>query len=257
MDNMFIASEFSTLCILGIPTIIYFVVSYKWECIQNEQLNEVISNYNLLTTLYSIFLSMALVTLLVNFNEVQEKTNNEGVAIISAARLMSGMNDTEGLKQALVNYAKSVVDYDLDAMHSGTMSNQAKIAFDNLWDQANKIKIHSNGDDSLRVLVLNELNEITKCRNTRAMRIKQNLHPLIFLLIIVGYYMMLVKSYFTRVKCRKSQLAFDISMFLILLLIITVIIDLDTPFVGIVNIDTSAFNLALEKVSLITKLTPN
>jgi len=257
MDNLFIATEFSTLCILGIPTILYFIVAYKWECIPNEQLNEVISNYNLLTTLYSIFLSMALVTLLVNFNEVQEKTNNEGLAIISAARLMGGMEEADGLKQALVNYTKSVVDYDIKAMRSGTMSEQARISFDNVWDQVNKIKTHSNGEDSLRVLVLNELSNITKCRNTRQMRIKQNLHPLIFLLIIVGYYLMLIKSYFTRVRCKKSQLAFDISMFLILLLIITVIIDLDTPFVGIVNIDTSVFNFALEKVSFITKLTPN
>ena len=63
---------------------------------------------------------MALVTLLVNFNTVQDDTRKEAESIISAARLMGGLKEASTLKRALVRYAKSIVDYDLVAMCPGS-----------------------------------------------------------------------------------------------------------------------------------------
>lgn len=56
-------------------------------------------NYSLFNLLYSI-LSMALVTLLVNFNTVQDDTRKESEAMVSMGRLLNGLPDAEGLKKA-------------------------------------------------------------------------------------------------------------------------------------------------------------
>lgn len=257
MGNLFLWSETAVIGLLGLPTILYLVIAYKRTRGPIDQLSETIANYNLFNSLYSIFLGMALVTLMVNFNTVQDDTRREGESIISAARLMDGLSDAAPLRQRLVDYTKSVVRYDLPAMETGNMSTQASAAFDALWDQAHKVRLTTKNDETLQRMVLGELSEITKCRMTRRMKAKENLHPLILGLIVVGYYVMLIKTYLTRVDNRKTQLAFELSMFVMVILVVTVIIDLNTPFVGIVNVDTSPFGWALERVVAITGLSPS
>ena len=249
MDNLFWTSEASVILILGLPTLAYLVIAYWRNAPPIQNLSETIANFNLFNSLYSIFLSMALVTLLVNFNNVQDDTRRESEAMVSMARLLNGLDHAEGAKKALVDYAAAVVRYDRPAMAQGEMSPEAQAAVDGLWNQAYTLQPTTKAQESLTRLLLQDLADITKCRLTRRIKAKENLHPMIFGLIVAGYYVMLIKTWLTRVGNRKTQLAFELPMFVMIILVITVIIDLNTPFVGIVNIDTSFFDYALKRVS--------
>ncbi|MHC1791009.1 bestrophin-like domain [Solidesulfovibrio sp.] len=147
--NIFIISEVTVVAILGIPTAIYLFFVYRSKAKPVEQLSETIANFGLFNSLYSVFLSMALVTLMVNFYTVQDDTSNEAEAIVSAMRLANGLSDATSLKLSLVAYAKSVVDYDLKAMQTGQMSAEASTAFDHLWDKAYNIKLATKNDESI------------------------------------------------------------------------------------------------------------
>lgn len=252
MHNLFIENMTTTLLLLGIPTLLYFIVTNKFAYKADPQLSEALANFNIFNSLYSIFLSMALITLLVNFNTVKDDTRKEAESITSAARLMSGLTNAGKLKLALLEYAKSVVNYDLKALKSGNMSNEALLAFNNLWDEVNKMQINSTKDEYAYHLVMGELSDISKSRLNRRMKAKDNLHPLVFSLLIIGYYIMLIKTYLTRLENKRIQRAYEICVFGIMLLVIVTIVDLNTPFVGIVNIETSSFNIALERVTQIT-----
>lgn len=254
MGNLFLSSEATVLGLLGIPTIIYLFVAHRAHRQPIDHLSETIANYSLFNSLYSIFLSMALVTLMVNFNTVQDDTRKEAEDVISAARLMQGLSDAEALKRSLTAYAKAVVDYDLKAMENGKMSAEASEAFDELWKQTYKVNLTSKSEEDIHNLVLGEISEITKCRMTRRMKAKENLHPMIFFLIVFGYYVMLIKTYLTGVANKKTQLAFELPMFAMIILVITAIVDLNTPFVGIVNVDTTPFNWALERATIIAAM---
>ncbi len=249
MDNLFWYSETAIFLLLGLPTLVYLVYAYRRNAPPIRNLSETISNYNLFNSLYSIFLSMALVTLLMNFNTVQDDTRKESEDIISTARLLNGLADAEAMKRSLVAYARSVVEYDLPALQRGAMSPQAAEAFDALWNAAYRIRLTTKNEEGIHRLVLSDLGDMTKCRLTRRIRAKENLHPMIFTLIVLGYYVMLIKTWLTRVADRRTQLAFELPMFVIIILVITVILDLNTPFVGIVNIDTSAFVYALQRAT--------
>jgi hypothetical protein len=249
MDNLFWYSETGVLVLLVLPTLAYLVVAYRRNAPPIQNLSETISNYSLFNSLYSIFLSMALVTLLVNFNNVQDDTRKETDAIISMARLLNGLDDAAPLKKSLVDYAAAVVRYDLPAMQQGDMSPQASEAFDALWNAAYKTPTATKNQETILRLALQDLGDMTKSRLSRRIKAKENLHPLICGLILVGYYVMLIKTWLTRVGNRKTQLAFELPMFLMIILVITVIVDLNTPFVGIVNIDTSSFNYALQRAA--------
>uniref|UniRef100_I2PWK8 Uncharacterized protein n=1 Tax=Desulfovibrio sp. U5L TaxID=596152 RepID=I2PWK8_9BACT len=251
MGNLFLSSEAGVIAILGIPTLLYLAAAHRRPPGPIEQLSETIANYNLFNSLYSIFLGLALVTLMVNFNTVQDDTRKEAEDIISATRLINGLSEGKPLTEKLIAYAKAVVEFDLPAMGRGEMSPQASTAFDALWNQAYAISLTSKKEESIHSLMLGDLSDITKCRLTRRMKAKENLHPMIFFLIVFGYYVMLVKTYLTRVGSRKTQLAFELPMFAMVILVITTIIDLNTPFVGIVNIDTTAFRWALERATAI------
>ena len=254
MHNLFWYSETATIVILGVPTLFYLVVAYRRNAPPIEYLSETISNYSLFNSLYSIFLSMALVTLLVNFNTVQDDTRKESEAMVSMGRLLNGLSDAEGHKKGLVAYAKSVVDYDIAALQEGKMSPQASEAFDALWKQAYAIPLTSKNEETIHRLVLGDLTDRTKCRLTGRIKPAANVDHLIFSLIVAGYYVMLLKTWLTRVGNRKTQLAFELPMFAMILLVITVIIDLNTPFVGIVNLDVSAFDFALKRVTILAGL---
>lgn len=254
MGNLFWFSETAIIVVLGLPTLLYLVVAYRRNAPPIRHLSETIANYSLFNSLYSIFLGMALVTLLVNFNTVQDATRKESEAMVSMARLLNGLSNAEGLKTSLVAYAKSVVAYDLPALEQGKMSPQASEAFDALWKQAYNIPLATKNEETIHHMALEDLTDITKCRLTRRMKATENLHPMILSLIIVGYFVMLAKTWLTRVGNRKTQLAFELPMFAMVILVITVIIDLNTPFVGIVNIDVSAFGYALQRVTILAGL---
>jgi len=256
MDNIFFVTEGMALVLLGIPSILYFFLVKKFDYHPVDQLSETIANYSLFNTLYSIFLSMALVTLMVNFSTVKDDTRKEVESIISAARLMGGLSDSNELKSALVKYAKNIVEYDIVSMNSGNLSKEASSAFDNLWEQAYKTNIRSKNEENIHRLLLAELSEISKSRLTRRVKAKENLHPMVFCLIVVGYYVMLIKVYLTRVSNKKTQTTYEVCTFIIILLVITIIIDLNTPFVGIINVDTAPFTWAYERAAYITGLTP-
>jgi hypothetical protein len=254
MDNLFWYSETTLIALLGLPTLVYAVYAYRKNAPPIQNLSEIISNYSLFNSLYSIFLSMALVTLLVNFYSVQDDTRKESEAIISTARLLNGLSDAKPMKEALAAYAKAVVDYDLPAMQEGRMSPQAAEAFDALWNAAYKIKLTTKNEESIHRLVLGDLEDITKSRLTRRIKAKENLHPMILTLIVLGYYVMLIKTWLTRVADKKTQLAFELPLFVIIILVITVIVDLNTPFVGLVNVDTSPFHFALQRATFLAGL---
>ncbi|MHC1712877.1 MAG: hypothetical protein AB9872_12100 [Solidesulfovibrio sp.] len=256
MDNVFIVSEGMALVLLGVPTILYFFIAKKYEYKPSRHLSETISNYSLFNTLYSIFLSMALVTLIVNFNTVQDDTRKEAESIISAARLMGGLKEATELKRTLVLYAKDVVEYDLVAMRAGNMSKEAASAFDDLWTQAYKTNLHSSNEENIHHLVMEELINISKSRLTRRMKANENLYPMVFFLIVTGYYVMLIKTFFTRVNNKKAQTIYEVCMFVMIMTVITTIIDLNTPFAGIANVDVSPFEWALERATQITGFIP-
>jgi hypothetical protein len=247
VDNLFWYSEAGVLVLLGLPTLAYLVVAYRRNAAPIENLSETISNYSLFNSLYSIFLSMALVTLLVNFNNVQDATRRESEAMVSLARLLNGLDNADALKKCLVDYAAAVVRHDLPAMQNGTMSPQASKAFDALWEEAYKTQTTTKTQETIMGLALQDLGDMTKSRLARRIKAKENLHPLIWGLIVLGYYVMLIKTWLTRVGNRKTQLAFELPMFVMIILVITVIVDLNTPFVGIVNIDTMSFDYALKR----------
>ncbi|MHC1791007.1 MAG: hypothetical protein AB9867_16025 [Solidesulfovibrio sp.] len=90
----------------------------------------------------------------------------------------------------------------------------------------------------------------------RRIKSKDNLHPMVFMLIVSGYYVMLIKTYLTRVANKKNQLLFELCMFAMIILVAIVIVDLNTPFIGLVNIDTSAFNWAFQRAVAISGLYP-
>lgn len=249
MDNLFWTSETVVILILGLPTLAYLIYAYWRNAPPIQNLSETIANFSLFNSLYSIFLSMALVTLLVNFNTVQDDTRKESEAMISMARLLNGLEDAEGAKKALADYAAAVVRYDLPAMAQGEMSPEAHAAIDSLWNQVYKLQPATKAQESITRLVLQDLGDITKSRLTRRIKAKENLHPMIFGLIVAGYYVMLIKTWLTRVANRKTQLAFELPMFVMIILVITVILDLNTPFVGIANIDTSFFDYALKRTA--------
>ena len=254
MYNLFWSSDTTVFVALGIPTLLFFVAASRIKTPPIQHLSETISNYALFNSLYSIFLSMALVTLLINFYTVQDDTRKESEDMISMARLLNGLSDAQGLKTRLVAYAKTVVEYDLPALKEGRMSPQASEAFDALWNAAYKITLTSKNEETIHRLVLGDLSDMIKCRLTRRIKATANLHPMILSLIVVGYYVMLIKTWLTRVPNRKTQLAFELPMFVMILLVITAIIDLNTPFVGIVNIDISAFDFALQRVTALAGL---
>lgn len=254
MVNLFWYSEMGVIVLLGLPTLAYLVIAYHRNAPPIKNLSETISNYSLFNSLYSIFLSMALVTLLVNFNNVQDATRRESDAIVSLARLLNGLDNADALKKRLVDYAAAVVRDDLPAMQQGAMSPQASEAFDALWEQAYATPTTTKTEETIMRLALQDLGDMTKSRLSRRIKAKENLHPLICGLIVLGYYVMLIKTWLTRVGNRKTQLAFELPMFLMIILVITVIVDLNTPFVGIVNIDTSSFDYALQRAAALAGL---
>lgn len=238
----------TTLLFLLGPFAVYLVAKRKTLPFDKDRLAILNTNYALFNTLYAVFMGMALVTLLNTFYASKDATNREAESVLSAYRLSLGLRSAPDLPSWLESYARQIRDQDFPAMADGHMSPEAQQTLDRIWTLVIQAAPADPNEANLHRALLSELSEISKQRLTRAVKLTENLHPSVVGIIYFGYLLMLVKTWHTRIDWPRHQLVNECLVVALLTATVLILLDLKTPFSGIVNVGPEPFSQIIDRM---------
>jgi hypothetical protein len=199
------------------------------------------SPFGLFATLYAFFLGFAIVTLWNNFVAVKYNVTWEAYALLSSYRFSEALSDSEKFRQDLQKYVKTVIDEEWQTMKEGSMSRRADALIDSVWDRFQELKPADRQDNPIFVNIATNLNEARRQRLARGIALSGNLYQPIWLIIIFGLVVTIFSFYCMHPETNVVQIIFEFMVLFMLLACIYFIIDLDTPFSGLVNVPSDAF----------------
>jgi len=199
------------------------------------------SIFTFFTSLYAFFLGFAIVTLWSAFLKAESNVGQEADSLLITYRLSQDLPQSGALRQALKDYAQSVVQQEWPSMEGDSMSEEAQRRFDKVWEQLQLLKPESKGNHELYVNLSNKLSEASRQRLSRALTIKGNLYPPIWVIIVFGFISVIYGLYFNHIQQNAVRIAFDFMVIFLVLSCIYFIYDINTPFSGYIVVKPEIF----------------
>ena len=202
------------------------------------------SIFNFFTTLYAFFIGFAIVTLWSTFLTAKSNVNQEADSIITAYYTSRNLTNSEAFRQALKDYVKTVIEDEWPQMTHDSMSQEASRRF---YDILSKFSELGGNSDKIGGIYTN-LTEAGRQRLSRAITVKGNLYPTVWIILIFGF----GSTVFGLILLNRQQTAvsiiFEFMVIFMVLSCLLFIFDIDTPFSGFIIVKPDAFNAIYQKM---------
>jgi hypothetical protein len=213
----------------------YFVKTDK----QVEHINA--SIFSFYTSLYAFFLGFAIVTLWSAYLNAESNVNREADSLLIAFRVSKNLPQSENFRQTLKHYVKSIIEEEWGQMENGHLSGSTKLLFEDVWQKFHLLKPENRGDNDLYIKISDCLSESSQQRLARAVLMKGNLYPPIWVIIIFGFITVCYALFFTNLHLNTIRLIFEFMVVFMVLSCIYFIYDIDTPFSGYITVQPEVF----------------
>ncbi len=236
-----------TLAITGL-----LVLINKWLGFSDRYRDRIQSPpFGFFATLYAFFLGFAIVTLWNNFVTVKYNVTWEAYSLLNSYRLSQSLPNSGNFRKDLKEYVKTVLDEEWSSMAEGSMSPKADHLIESVWNRLQELKPADKQDNPIFVNVASNLNEGRRQRLARGIALSGNLYPPIWVIIIFGLTATTYSLYFMHPEPNVIQVIFEFMVLFIVLACIYFIVDLDTPFSGLISVPPDAFqNVYQEMLAL-------
>ena len=204
--------------------------------------------FGFFATLYAFFLGFAIVTLWTNFVAVKSNVPQEAYSLLSAYRLSQLLPNTDNFRKAIRAYVKTVQDEEWSSMRQGSMSNQADRLVESIWQRYDELKPAEKQDNTIYLNIASKLNDAQRQRLARSLALSGNLYQPIWVIIIFGLVATTYSLYFMHPEPNVIQMIFEFMVLFIVLACIYFIVDLDTPFSGLVRVTPESFQEVYKKM---------
>ena len=202
------------------------------------------SVFSFFTTLYAFFIGFAIVTLWSAFLTAKTNVIREADSIMIVYRTAQNLPGSEPFRRALTNYVKTVIEHEWPEMERGSMSQDASRRFDDIWSNFYELKSDPTRNDE----IYTNLTEAGRQRLSRASIMQGNLYPPVWVILFFGIISVCFGLYFINREPTLVSLIYEFMVIFMLLSCIYFIVDLDTPFSGLVNITPEAFQTVYHKM---------
>lgn len=200
--------------------------------------------FGFFTTLYAFFIGFAIVTLWSTFLTAKSNVNQEADSIITAYYTSRNMTNSEPFRQALKDYVKTVLEDEWPQMMHDSMSKEASRRF---YDILAKFSELSGNSDKIGGIYTN-LTEAGRQRLSRAMTVKGNLYPTVWIILIFGFGSVVFGLILLNRQPTVVSMIFEFMLIFMILSCLLFIFDIDTPFSGFIIVKPDAFNTIYEKM---------
>lgn len=214
----------------------------KYFCKTDDHVEHIHSSiFSFYTSLYAFFLGFAIVTLWSAYLNAEANVNREADSLLVAFRISKNLPQSEKFRQDLAHYVKDIIEEEWLQMEKGHMSESTHRLFDKVWHQFHLMKPENSGDNDLYVKISDCLSGASQQRLARAVLMKGNLYPPIWVIIIFGFISLCYALFFTNLHLNTIRLIFEFMVVFLVLCCIYFIFDIDTPFSGYVTVEPEVF----------------
>jgi hypothetical protein len=150
------------------------------------------------------------------------------------------------IHQELIDYARSVVQDEWPMMAAqGTAHPRTVRIYERLWGLSYQLTPVTKNQELFLQEFLARMNELSSTRRLRVLYSRAEIHPILWMVLLLGSVMTFVYTLLFYNKNRWLQLLITTFMMLIVMLGLLVIVSLQYPFTGDVSVRPEAFNQLL------------
>ncbi|MBX9671596.1 MAG: DUF4239 domain-containing protein [Candidatus Obscuribacterales bacterium] len=245
MDTTVLGIIVITLCtVLAVGGMLFVRKIVGLEKLQ--ELHEISGDMlSVIGTLYAVLLGFVVVDAMTNVQNmrynVEQEANALGNIYLSADGLPADLRNR--MHSYCQNYLTIVVGQEWKAMADGKSIDEAHVLTWKMWRLATHLDASTQGDQSIKDRILEELSDLSDNRRTRLVTATHGIAPIMWVLLISGGVFTMVFTYFFGLENIVAQSIMTALIAITLSLNIWLVYLFGYPFSGDVNVTPEAFEL--------------
>lgn len=207
-----------------------------------------------LGAIYAVLLAFVVVIMWDQYGEARANIEQEANQLNSLSHLAQGYpGETRSrLLDMLRAYAQSAIDDEWPAMAQGDESGRTQSAMDDLWRAHMDFDPQTNRETTLYQESLDHLDELSASRRLRLYASRDDLPPIIQVLLWGGGLITIAFTYFFGVKSIRSQALMTAALAGVIAFILFLVLALDNPFHGYVRASPEPLHLVLKRIQALS-----
>ena len=209
--------------------------------------------------IYTVMLAFLIISVWGNYLAASQAVASESAALVTVARDAEVLPEPQRgeVLDSLHNYTEYVVNHEWDMMRQGVneqqiSSQQALYATNNLWIVYRKIPT-SAMTTAVSSEMLSSLNQLSDQRVMRLTASQDSLPEIFWFVLIVDAVMTIGFSFILRVKDVRLHLGMVLLLTCTLMLCLWLIIIVNDPFTGSVQVSSDPFKYALDVINALPR----
>jgi uncharacterized membrane protein len=206
-----------------------------------------------LGAIYAVLLAFVVVVMWDQYGDARANIEQEANQLNSLSHLSQGFSEQSrrSLLSLMTDYAQSAIDDEWPAMAQGNESQRTQAALDNLWRTYLQIEPQTERESALYQESLSHLNELSASRRLRLYASRDNLPPVVQVLLWGGGIITIAFTYFFGVKSIRSQALMTAALAGVIAFILFLIVALDNPFHGYVRASPEPLQMVQQRIQTI------
>ena len=201
------------------------------------------ATFNVIGVLYTVILAFVMVTVWERYRVTEELCEAEAndMADLYRDSYLLPEKDQAQVRQALINYARVVVEKEWESLMDRQAHPDAEKAMNHLWQVYYSVKPQTENQKMWYGETIEKLNDMADERRLRILRCRVRIDWVIWTLLIVGGILTLGYMTLFSLESFRMHMIMTVSLVVMLILILFVIYSLDNPFWGDPHIAPVAF----------------
>ncbi|GFK92783.1 hypothetical protein NNJEOMEG_00610 [Fundidesulfovibrio magnetotacticus] len=205
------------------------------------QKNLIATNFGSFTTLYTLFLGLAVVTLLQDYNSLEEAATQEADLLRVEHELSRELPGSGPFREALRAHVGWVMGPGWERMARGERDDGGEEIYRGVWQALHGMAVPDAQAAQLRLFILDKMVDINRLRHRRMLAASGNLYTPIWVLVLLGAFFTVAGFYFIDAEHPAADLFFAAMMLSLVLGNVFILYELDTPYSGIIHIGPERF----------------
>ena len=216
-------------------------------CVENHDVAGFISA--ILGAAYAVMLAFVVVLVWQQFDAAEQISQGEANAVGDVYHIAGATHDAQGraIQDAAIGYSKSVIADEWPAMANFKGSPKTEQALELMWDRTlDFTQSHPTANTVIRQHLLGQMVKVDDGRTLRLLAARSSVHPILWIVLIVGGLLTITFTYFFGLKSFRAQAVMTGVLTLMISGTLFTVAAIDHPFSGDVSVQSDAFEFNLE-----------
>jgi hypothetical protein len=236
------------LALAGLATVRRFVPPERFS--QHTEVAGYV--YAVVGVIYAVILAQVVVAAWDEYREARDVSASEASAVLNLDRLSRVWPnpEREQIRQALMDYARTVVEVEWPALQAGDYRVAASPAYmAGLWETYDLVAQSPSGESANYAASLDQLDSLDDARRNRFLLGEMNLPQTMTFTLLLGGIVTVGFSYLFAVQSGWVHGLLTASLAVLVALLLLLEYQLQTPFAGVDAIEPTAMQLVLTELT--------